>query len=170
MSKWFRHAMNSRCQSGNSLVIIFAWWAMEKSITFPIQNLPRKVYRDDAGSVPNRHPFRPPTASIVIWKFVNSVAFRVCNAMHHFAWAASNCCKLNIIICHVGTCSQNLAVFSYQFNFMNFLSYDNSGCCDNSVDMNACCERCKQIYNINWELKIQWYANMCNDTTTPLSD
>lgn len=23
-----------------------------------------------------------------------------------------------------------------------------SGCCDNSVDMNACCERCKQIYNI----------------------
>lgn len=24
-----------------------------------------------------------------------------------------------------------------------------SGCCDNSVDMNACCERCKQIYNIH---------------------
>lgn len=43
-------------------------------------------------------------------------------------------CGISCIQCNAPLCMSCVQLF---------------GCCDNSVDMNACCERCKQMYGIH---------------------
>lgn len=157
--KW--HLFSSRRRSGNSSVTISALKATVKSITSmqpPILDLKRNV---DAAFVQNHRPFKQPTASIATWKFANSAAFRASNAMLRFAWAASNYCKYFIFYWLPPPQFDLLNIFSIEILFSSVVGHLNyypililtsissySGCCDNSVDMNACCERCKQMYSI----------------------
>lgn len=128
--------------------IIIRWWSIAMRMT---KILPSKRIRKSVNSV---QMTSWTLVLIVILIFVRFVLLHAFNALSHCVAIASICCKCNYSIC----CHPRTVLFK-----SNWFTFHFSGCYTANDSGNACCEHCKQIYNLWFWFEMKISKNPAKD-------